>query len=156
MSQWEWHHNENRGCECRRRETCKWRHNENDVIMIIAGLWRYRDWRHEAMGCNALVIYNYICDTNIVHYSCPTHNPTMPVAKSMYDCLHLVAINHQQHIRGSAITKTLHDTPREVKFCQLLYEEHKQIACEPEIIFYWLTGFYSALQCSMLALQALY
>jgi len=31
------------------------RHNKNDVIMIIAGLWRYGDWPHVATGCNALV-----------------------------------------------------------------------------------------------------
>ena len=31
------------------------RHNDNDVIMITAGLWRYGDWRHVATGCNALV-----------------------------------------------------------------------------------------------------
>jgi len=24
--------------------------------MIIAGLWRYDDWRHVATGCSALVI----------------------------------------------------------------------------------------------------
>ena len=47
----------------------KWRHNENgaasavgarcdnesDVLMIIAGLWKYGDWRHVVTGCNALV-----------------------------------------------------------------------------------------------------
>jgi len=39
----------------------EWRHNENDVIMIIAGLVadgtgrRYGDWRHVATGCNAVV-----------------------------------------------------------------------------------------------------
>jgi len=33
------------------------RHNENEVIMI-AGLWRYGDWRHVATGCNALVLLN--------------------------------------------------------------------------------------------------
>jgi len=26
--------------------------------MIIAGLWRYGDWRHVTTGCNALVITN--------------------------------------------------------------------------------------------------
>jgi len=26
------------------RETREWRHNENDIRMIIAGLWRYGDW----------------------------------------------------------------------------------------------------------------
>jgi len=31
------------------------RHNENDVTMTIAGLWRYDDWRHVATGCTALV-----------------------------------------------------------------------------------------------------
>jgi len=31
------------------------RHNENDVTMTIAGLWRYGNWRHVAMGCTALV-----------------------------------------------------------------------------------------------------
>jgi len=30
------------------------RHNENDVTMTIAGLWRYGD---EAMGCTALVYH---------------------------------------------------------------------------------------------------
>ena len=45
-SQREWRHNENGGCE---------RHNDNDVTMTIAGLWRYGDWRHVAMGCTALV-----------------------------------------------------------------------------------------------------
>jgi len=34
------------------------RENENDVIMIIAGLWRYDDWRHVATGCSALVEVN--------------------------------------------------------------------------------------------------
>ena len=45
-------HNENGGCERPRR------HNENDVIIIIAGLWRYGDWRHVATGCNAVVTLN--------------------------------------------------------------------------------------------------
>jgi len=27
--------------------------------MIIAGLWRYGDWRHVFMGCNALVDINF-------------------------------------------------------------------------------------------------
>jgi len=31
------------------------RHNENDVTMTVAGLWRYGDWRHVATGCTALV-----------------------------------------------------------------------------------------------------
>jgi len=31
------------------------RHNQNHVIMIIGGLWRYSDWRHVATGCNAVV-----------------------------------------------------------------------------------------------------
>jgi len=35
----------------------KWRHNENDVAMTIAGLWRYGDWRHVATGCTALVVW---------------------------------------------------------------------------------------------------
>jgi len=34
------------------------RHNENDVTMTIAGLWRYGDWRHVATGCTALVMIN--------------------------------------------------------------------------------------------------
>jgi len=40
----------------------KWRHNQNDVTMIIAGLvadstgWRYDDWQHVTTGCNTLVI----------------------------------------------------------------------------------------------------
>ena len=32
------------------------RHDENDVTMTIAGLWRYGDWRHVATGCTALVM----------------------------------------------------------------------------------------------------
>ena len=32
------------------------RHNENNVTMTIAVLWRYGDWRHVATGCTALVI----------------------------------------------------------------------------------------------------
>jgi len=31
-------------------------HDENDVIMIIAGLWRYVDWRHVATGCSDLPV----------------------------------------------------------------------------------------------------
>jgi len=30
------------------------RHNENDVTMTIAGLWRYGNWRHVATGCTTL------------------------------------------------------------------------------------------------------
>jgi len=37
------------------RAVCAKRHNEKDVTMTIAGLSRYGDWRHEAMGCTALV-----------------------------------------------------------------------------------------------------
>jgi len=33
-------------------------HNENDVTITIAGLWRYGDWRHVATGCTDLVIIN--------------------------------------------------------------------------------------------------
>jgi len=33
------------------------RHNEDDVTMTIAGLWRYGDWRHVATGCTALVTF---------------------------------------------------------------------------------------------------
>jgi len=33
------------------------RHNESDVTMRIAGLWRYGDWRHVATGCTAVVTY---------------------------------------------------------------------------------------------------
>jgi len=32
------------------------RHNENDVTMTIAGLWRYGDWRHVATGFTAVVL----------------------------------------------------------------------------------------------------
>ena len=46
----EWRNDENRGCEHRAI-----RHNENDVTMTIAGLWRHGDWRHMATGCTALV-----------------------------------------------------------------------------------------------------
>ena len=31
------------------------RHNENDVRMAMAGLWRYGDWRHVATGYTAVV-----------------------------------------------------------------------------------------------------
>jgi len=31
-------------------------HNENDVTMTIAGVWKYGDWRHVATGCIALAI----------------------------------------------------------------------------------------------------
>jgi len=34
-------------------------HNENDVTMTVAGLWRYySDWRHVATGCTAVVFNN--------------------------------------------------------------------------------------------------
>jgi len=39
------------------------RHNENDVTMTIAGLWRYGDWRHVATGCTALVYLTIITHT---------------------------------------------------------------------------------------------
>jgi len=42
--------------------------DENDVIM--AGLWRYGNWRHVAMGCNDQVIY----DNNI--HRCAVHQAT--------------------------------------------------------------------------------
>ena len=31
-------------------------HNENDVTVTIAGLWRDGDWQHVATGCTALVL----------------------------------------------------------------------------------------------------
>jgi len=64
-SQWEWRHNENGACERRerrRRET----HNENDVTMTIAGIWRYGDWRHVATGCTALITNNSVKNEPIV------------------------------------------------------------------------------------------
>jgi len=33
----------------------EWHHNENDVTMTIAGLWRYGDWWHVATGWTAVV-----------------------------------------------------------------------------------------------------
>jgi len=62
----------------------EWRHNENDVIMrtgaaraggargvndvimIIAGLWRYGDWRRVATGCNALVYKNIVTKQKLI------------------------------------------------------------------------------------------
>jgi len=35
-------------------------HNENDVTMTLAGLWRYGDLRHVATGCNTLVDFMVI------------------------------------------------------------------------------------------------
>ena len=32
------------------------RHNENDVIIITAGVWRYGNWQHVATGCNAQLL----------------------------------------------------------------------------------------------------
>jgi len=40
--------------------TRQWHHNENDVIMITAGLWIYGYWRHVATGCNAVVCLTII------------------------------------------------------------------------------------------------
>jgi len=31
------------------------RHNENDVTVTIAGLWRYGNWRHVTTGCSTLL-----------------------------------------------------------------------------------------------------
>ena len=43
------------------------RHNENDVTMTIAGLWRYGDWRHVATGCTALVDFNNSVNIVLLH-----------------------------------------------------------------------------------------
>jgi len=34
------------------------RHNENDVTMTTAGLWRYGNWRHVATGCTLVYSKN--------------------------------------------------------------------------------------------------
>jgi len=57
----EWRHNENdvitrTGAASAASAVGMRRHNENDVTMTIAGLWRYGDWRHVATGCNCLVV----------------------------------------------------------------------------------------------------
>jgi len=49
-SQQTWRHNERRDCRPARVR----RHNENDVTMTTAGLWRYGNWRHAATGCTTL------------------------------------------------------------------------------------------------------
>ena len=59
----EWHRNENGGCMRR--------HNENDVTMTIAGLWRYGNWRHVASGCTTLVII-IITPTPTVNFCHPS------------------------------------------------------------------------------------
>ena len=41
---------------------CARRHNENDVTITTAGLWRYGDWQHMATGCTTLVM---ACSINI-------------------------------------------------------------------------------------------
>jgi len=47
------------------------RHNDNDVTMTIADLWRYGDWRHVATGaCTALVAVNSVAYT---------HTPVPPI-----------------------------------------------------------------------------
>jgi len=45
----------------------------NDVVMRIAGLWRYGDWRHVATGCNALVIDNTKRETLFTVAECHSH-----------------------------------------------------------------------------------
>jgi len=35
-------------------------HNENDVTMTTAGLWRYGDWQHVATGCTDLLNYDQL------------------------------------------------------------------------------------------------
>jgi len=60
----EWRHNENHvimrtGVASAASAVGARRHNENDVTMTIAGLWRYGDWRHVATGCTALVLYGF-------------------------------------------------------------------------------------------------
>ena len=42
----------------------------NDVIMIIAGLWRYGNWRHVATGCSDLVLLeNVMKKMHFCHFS---------------------------------------------------------------------------------------
>jgi len=40
------------------------RHNENDVTVTVAGLWRYGDWRHVATGYTTLFNINNINKNN--------------------------------------------------------------------------------------------
>ena len=54
------------GCQRRRREPHERRHNENDVTMTIAGLWRYGDWRHVATGCNAQVVVKHRVEKKLI------------------------------------------------------------------------------------------
>jgi len=55
------------------------RHDGNDVIMIIAGLWRYGDWRHVATGCNALVDNNKQADSWLDIYKLRLSSPVSSV-----------------------------------------------------------------------------
>jgi len=51
-------------------------HNENDVTMTIAGLWRYGDWRHVATGCTALVLFIFPSSCSHNFLSSPTYGET--------------------------------------------------------------------------------
>jgi len=76
-----WRHNEND--VIRRTEAASAvgvrRHNGNDVIMTIAGLWRYGDWRHVATGCNALVDNNKQADSWLDIYKLRLSSPVSSV-----------------------------------------------------------------------------
>ena len=53
-------------------------HNENDVTMTIAGLWRYGDRRHVATGCTVLVIIIIPVPVFMVMSLCQGHCYILP------------------------------------------------------------------------------
>ena len=67
----------------------EWRHNENDVIMIIVGL--YGDWRRVATGCNALVLVWVNKETAHVPPVSPSSRPRIASAIAE-DCYILVVL----------------------------------------------------------------
>ena len=79
------------------------RHNENNVTVTIAGLWRYDDWRHVATGCTALVaVYLWYMGWLIYWIFCsqaPIVHEFVVVCCIMYDsCAQWYAHTYQQFL----------------------------------------------------------
>ena len=75
----------------------EWCHNQNDVIMRIAGLWRYGEWQHVATYWLQVQSPNHRITTHVCHFNTSKPSVWLPVVHKAIQW-HIHKIKKWSHI----------------------------------------------------------
>jgi len=75
----------------------EWCHNQNDVIMRIAGLWRYGEWQHVATYWLQVQSPNHRITTHVCHFNTSKPSVWLPVVHEAIQW-HIHKIKKWSHI----------------------------------------------------------